>query len=99
MQIYNLTLSNFRKFDNFTIKLKPTTLITGENGAGKTSILEAIYTLSLGHSFHTRKINPILKIGQEKFTIFAKLTNGEDNNLDNKVEHKIGLSKTKDNIT
>jgi DNA replication and repair protein RecF len=99
MQITHITLNNFRKFDNFSIKFEPITLITGVNGAGKTSILEAIYTLSLGHSFHTRKINPILKIGQEKFTIFAKLTNGEDNNLDNNLEHKIGLSKSKDNIT
>jgi DNA replication and repair protein RecF len=35
-------------------------LIHGLNGAGKTSLLEAIHLLSTGHSFRTRQLSPLL---------------------------------------
>lgn len=46
--------------------------ISGVNGSGKTSILEALYLLSCGHSFRTREINPIITNGQSSFTVFAR---------------------------
>lgn len=35
----------------------------GDNGAGKTSVLEAIYTLIRGRSFKTRFVSPIIRAG------------------------------------
>lgn len=36
------------------------TLVTGRNGHGKTSLLEAVYLLGTGHSFRTRKMDELI---------------------------------------
>jgi DNA replication and repair protein RecF len=36
------------------------TLVTGRNGHGKTSLLEAVYLLGTGHSFRTRKLDELV---------------------------------------
>jgi DNA replication and repair protein RecF len=46
--------------------------ITGPNGSGKTSILEALYLLSCGHSFRSREISPIISHGEKQLTVFAR---------------------------
>ena len=52
MLIKNISLTNFRNHSTYNLKLKSTTnLILGENGCGKTSVLEAIYILTQGKSF------------------------------------------------
>jgi AAA15 family ATPase/GTPase len=44
--MYNLLkFNNFRGFKDFSLELKPITLIVGKNSVGKTSILEGIYLL------------------------------------------------------
>jgi len=50
--IQKISLKNFRSHDDFSVVLSPTTtVITGINGSGKTSILEAIYLSLQGSSF------------------------------------------------
>jgi DNA replication and repair protein RecF len=50
--VKSVKLTNFRSHDAFSLNCnKPTTLIIGENGSGKTSILEAIYLALRGKSF------------------------------------------------
>ena len=45
-KMYNtLKLNNFRRFKDFSIELKPISLIAGKNNTGKTSILESIFLL------------------------------------------------------
>ena len=51
--------------------------IYGANGSGKTSILEALYLLSCGHSFRSREIAPIINQDQDTLTIFARAENEE----------------------
>ena len=68
MAIYSLTLVSFRnhaeqKFD-FNRGL---TVIWGENGSGKTAILEAIHTLSFGKSFRTHKQRDLIRNGDLSF--------------------------------
>ena len=36
------------------------TVVTGRNGQGKTSLLEAIYLLGTAHSFRTRKLDELV---------------------------------------
>ncbi len=49
--IKKLILTNFRKFKNIKLDFdKPLIIIHGDNAKGKSSILEAIYTLTNGHS-------------------------------------------------
>ena len=54
MEIGRITLISFRNHNNTTLKFDPDlTVIWGKNGSGKTSVLEAIYNLSIGKSFKT----------------------------------------------
>ncbi|MGD9200323.1 MAG: AAA family ATPase, partial [Chitinispirillia bacterium] len=47
----SLQLQNFRNYENLQIKFsKEGALLLGENGSGKTNLLESIYFLSLGRS-------------------------------------------------
>ncbi|MCQ2571057.1 MAG: DNA replication and repair protein RecF [Candidatus Saccharibacteria bacterium] len=50
--IQKINLKNFRCHNDFSLDCnRPTTLIIGENGSGKTSVLEAIYMALRGKSF------------------------------------------------
>ena len=44
-------------------------VIWGENGSGKTAILEAIHTLSMGRSFRTNKVTELLKNGENLLSV------------------------------
>ena len=60
-------------------------LIVGTNGAGKTSILEAIYLLGRGKSFRSGKSSMLIQNGQEQLTAFGEV------GLDQE-QHRLGLS-------
>ncbi|MBQ3347959.1 DNA replication and repair protein RecF [Candidatus Saccharibacteria bacterium] len=60
MIIKSINLTNFRNHATYHLDFNPdTTLILGDNGWGKTSILEAIYILTRGKSF--RATDPDIK--------------------------------------
>ncbi len=65
-----IQFSNFRNFTSaeFDLDEKYITFI-GENGKGKTSILEGIYFCSTLRSFRTSKIKELKKIGTREFQI------------------------------
>ena len=77
MIIKSVKLTNFRNHNSFLLKCKnETTLILGDNGFGKTSVLEAIYILTQGKSF--RATDPdIIKHGTEFYRIELQYQNGE----------------------
>lgn len=47
-------------------------LILGENGSGKTSLLEAIYLLAMGRSFRSRFLKNAVNNEQQRLTVFAR---------------------------
>ena len=47
-------------------------LISGGNGSGKTSFLEAIYLLALGKSFRTHQMQKVVSIGADSLIVFAE---------------------------
>lgn len=77
MLIKSISLTNFRNHTNYNLECNPTTtLILGENGCGKTSVLEAIYILTQGKSF--RAADPeIIKRGTPFYRIEMIYDNGE----------------------
>ncbi len=81
MIIKSITLTNFRSHEHYHLELKPdTTLILGENGCGKTSVLEAIYILTRGKSF--RAADPDIKKRDTSFyRIELEYYNGEKNTV------------------
>lgn len=42
MYISNLSIKNYRSFENFDVKLKPFTQIIGENNIGKSNMLDSL---------------------------------------------------------
>ena len=77
MIIKSISLTNFRNHANYFLDCnKDTTLILGENGCGKTSVLEAIYILTQGKSF--RATDPdIIKRDTDFYRIELEYDNGE----------------------
>ena len=77
MLIKSISLTNFRNHSKYNLECNPTTtLILGENGCGKTSVLEAIYILTQGKSF--RATDPdIIKRGTDFYRIEMEYNNGE----------------------
>ncbi|WP_188883530.1 AAA family ATPase, partial [Alicyclobacillus cellulosilyticus] len=64
MNLNQLDVHHLRNISEARLKLHPgCNLIVGENGSGKTSLLESIYLLATGHSFRTRETNPLIHEG------------------------------------
>ena len=77
MIIKSITLTNFRNHTDYRLDCKPdTTLILGENGCGKTSVLEAIYILTHGKSFRATD-SDIIKRDAPFYRIELEYDNGE----------------------
>ena len=65
-------LKDFRNFDHLSIAFSPrVNLIIGENGIGKTSLLEAIHMLSTGRSFKSNELKESIRKGASSFWIDA----------------------------
>lgn len=73
MSVELLTIQNFRNLANSQVKFHHNlNFIIGENGSGKSSILEAIFFLGHGKSFRTIKIDSIATYEQNSFTVSIK---------------------------
>ena len=65
MKITNLKLLNFRNYENLTLNFgNHTNIIYGQNGMGKTNIVEAIYLLALTKSFRLGAEEVVIKKGK-----------------------------------
>jgi len=74
--INRIFLNNFRNLDNQTVELgAPIAILTGANGAGKTSFLEAVYTVLNGKSFRSSQTDNIVSLGcsDRSFLIRAEI--------------------------
>lgn len=66
MILKKLTLQNFRSYQKQNFELSASTnLILGNNGAGKTNLLEAIFLLATGSSFRAERDEQMVLYGQE----------------------------------
>lgn len=74
MTIHRLQIKHFRNIS--AADLSPVAginLFVGENGSGKTSLLEAIHLLSLVRSFRSKKLKNLINHQSERFTLFAQI--------------------------
>jgi len=66
MYLRRLKLLDFRSYKNREIEFsEKINLVWGGNAVGKTNLLEAIYLLSLGESFRARKIDEMIRFGND----------------------------------
>lgn len=75
MSIQRLKASYLRNLDQVDFQPSPrVNLIFGQNGSGKTSILEAIHLLGVGRSFRSHKHRSLINYHQSEFTVFGRVT-------------------------
>lgn len=78
MALQSLLVQNLRIIEQLdTSFAADANLFVGKNGAGKTSILEAIDILSRGRSFRERRTSPLLRKDSDQLTISGKVNHVE----------------------
>ncbi|MGV6809911.1 MAG: DNA replication/repair protein RecF [bacterium] len=74
MWIDRLTVQHCRILENAQLHLSPRlNLIMGDNGSGKSSVLEALYLLARGRSFRTHRIAELITHQQASIICSARL--------------------------
>jgi DNA replication and repair protein RecF len=85
-EISRLKITSVRNLHAVDIAPAPTVnLLYGENGSGKTSLLEAINLLATGRSFRSSKVDPLINHEADSAVIYAELANGV----------QVGISKSR----
>ncbi len=78
MALNTLRIQQFRNIAEAHLEFRPgINLIYGENGSGKTSLLEAIYYLAHGRSFRSSKPEKLIRYEQPAFLLNAKVEMAE----------------------
>ncbi len=89
MTLSRLTIQHLRNISHTTIEPAPQfNIIYGENGSGKTSVLEAIYLLGLGRSFRSRTMSSIIQLGKETVTVFGLVKESQYSEVPLGIERK-----------
>ena len=73
MNIVRLHIHHLRSIQYADISPKVCNVFLGDNGSGKTTVLEAIYLLSRGKSFRHHQPKYYITHGSSSTVIFAKL--------------------------
>lgn len=88
MTLKRLFIQNLRNLEGVDITPSlQVNLIYGENGSGKTSVLEAINLLALGRSFRSHKHKPLINHQQKSFTVFGRVYTDDESDV------PIGISR------
>jgi DNA replication and repair protein RecF len=69
MKAWQLRLEHFRSFDDATFNFEEKTAIIGNNGAGKSNLIEALRLLSVGKSFKTSRLDDVIRFGDPFFRL------------------------------
>jgi DNA replication and repair protein RecF len=94
MQITQLKITGLRNLKECSVHLsldKKVSLFIGDNGAGKTSILESIHCLATGNSFRQSAIKHLIHQGSSEYVVFAKAKLPS-----NSTDLALGISKNKE---
>lgn len=84
-----LNIQQLRNITSTSINLSPRiNLFYGENGSGKTSVLEAISLLGLGRSFRSHKSRSLVNHNVSELIVFADIFTGD-------VSLPVGIQKAK----
>lgn len=91
MRVTHLSLTDFRSYSTLNLEFPPgENIFIGENGEGKTNIIEAIMYLALLSSHRISTDQPLIKLGAERAYIRAKVDADDRSTL---VELEINAAK------
>ncbi|NQU68009.1 MAG: DNA replication/repair protein RecF [Candidatus Marinimicrobia bacterium] len=99
MIIESIEIKNVRNFESYDCEFTPgINLIYGKNGKGKTTILESIYSLSMGKSFKNSQRKSMINFEKDSFYIKGKIIT--DDNVKKTIsvaclgdQHRITIDK------
>ena len=102
MFLETLQVKNVRAIIQASLVFSPCiNLIIGNNGAGKTSLLESIFLLGVGRSFRSNQIKTIINHQAEELTVFGKLSTPNNDALgisrDKSGNFKVRINNTEQN--
>ncbi len=88
MWVRHLRLCNIRNLVDVTMApSQEWNILYGDNGAGKTSVLEGLSMLGRGRSFLTARTEPLIRTGHESLTAFCRVVNSAG------AEHSVGMER------
>ncbi len=94
MSVDKLFTQNFRNLDGGSINFHPKlNFVVGDNGSGKSSLLEAIFFLGHGKSFRTSKVDSLASHETQSFVVSVKDSNDRQLGLSRDIS--IGLTNIK----
>lgn len=88
MSLEEISVQGFRNLDGTLLTLDPgINLIVGANGAGKTSLLEAVYFLGRVRSFRVRDLSRLVAHGESACVVAGRVCDGEGRG------HRLGVTR------
>ena len=77
MRVIRLDIAGLRRFERVSLAPGPSlNLLTGDNGAGKTSVLEALHLMAYGRSFRGRVRDGLIATGAPAVEVFVEWEEG-----------------------
>ncbi len=77
MKVKNLEITDFRNFESFSLSADDEiNIFCGENGVGKTNLLEAVWMLTGAKSFRHSKDKELIRFGRDSAKIKANIQSG-----------------------
>lgn len=88
MHIDKVSIHNFRVIEQAELTLVPgINLLWGDNGAGKTSVLEAVFVAARGRSFRHQEAGPFIRSGASDAVVVIRSTD------DHGRQHVLGIER------
>jgi DNA replication and repair protein RecF len=92
MSLLQLRIENLRCIEFAELELQPRlNLISGPNGSGKTSVLEAIHLLGRGRSFRTRIAERLIRRGSQRLSTYGRTLDALPHDLGVGCDREQGL--------
>jgi DNA replication and repair protein RecF len=78
MALTRLDISAVRNLDTVSLRgLASTNIVFGDNGSGKTSILESIYLLGMARTFRSGQIKSLISYDKDTCTVYGELSRAD----------------------
>lgn len=92
VEVTRLEMRQLRRFDHAQMRPSPgLNVITGDNGAGKSSVLEALHLMGYGKSFRGRVRDGLVRAGADALEVFIEWHETPDPPLPAVRQRKAGL--------
>ncbi len=98
MPFLSVSFTNFRNIQNTTIDLlSKEVYFVGDNGQGKSNILESLYMASYGASFRTRNESEIALEGEKEYSVRAIFRDYKEHTNSINLQYRDGKKKIEKN--